>query len=83
MEVVLKKMGNSTAVIIPPPVLKTLGLAVGHALTMDTTKDGRIVLTPKPKYTLEEMIAQCDLSAPPPADMADWDAMKPEGGEVW
>lgn len=83
MEVVLKKMGNSTALIVPPTVLRDLGLAVGHALTLETTADRRIVLTPKRKYTLAELIAQCDLSAPPPADMADWDRMTPQGGEAW
>ena len=83
MEVVLKKMGNSTALILPPAVLRNLKLAAGHALTLETTSDRRIVLTPKRQYTLADMIAQCDLSAPPPADMADWDRMKPEGGEAW
>ena len=28
MEVALKKMGNSTAVVIPPPVLRDLGMGV-------------------------------------------------------
>lgn len=83
MEVVLKKMGNSTALIVPPAVLRDLGLAIGHTLTLETTADRRIVLTPKRKYTLAEMIAQCDPSAPPPADMAAWDDLKPEGGEAW
>ena len=45
MEVVLKKMGNSTALVMPPPVLKDLGIGVGQHLTMDTTADGKIVLT--------------------------------------
>ncbi|HEY1395891.1 hypothetical protein [Roseateles sp.] len=45
--------------------------------------ENHIALAPKRNYTLAEMIAQCDLSAPPPADMADWDEMKPVGGEVW
>ncbi|WP_377159887.1 AbrB/MazE/SpoVT family DNA-binding domain-containing protein [Roseateles sp. UC29_93] len=47
MEVVLKKMGNSTALILPPTVLRNLGLTAGHALTLETTSDRRIVLTPK------------------------------------
>lgn len=37
----------------------------------------------KRKYTLAEMIAQCDLSAPSPADIVEWDEMKPVGNEVW
>lgn len=82
MEVVLKKMGNSTALIVPPPVLRDLGMRVGQHLTLDTTSDGKIVLTPKRKYVLSELIAQCDLSAPPPADMAIWDEAGPVGQEV-
>jgi antitoxin ChpS len=82
VEIVLKKMGNSTALVMPPPVLKDLGIGVGHRLTLNTTPDGKIVLTPKRKYVLAEMIAQCDLKAPMPADLALWDVAKPVGQEV-
>ncbi len=82
MEVVLKKMGNSTALVMPPPVLKDLGIGVGQHLSLVTTPDGRIVLTPKRKFVLADMIAQCDLKAAPPADLALWDTAKPVGGEV-
>lgn len=82
MQVTLKKMGNSTAVIIPPPVLKDLGVGAGQHLTLDMTTDGKIVLTPKRKYVLDDLIAQCDLTAPPPSDLATWDAAKPVGGEL-
>lgn len=82
MEVALKKMGNSTAVVIPPPVLRDLGIGAGQPLTLDTTADGRIVLTPKRKYVLAELIAQCDRKAPPPADLALWDVARPVGEEV-
>lgn len=82
MEVVLKRMGNSTALVMPPPVLKELGIAVGQHLTLDTTADGKIVLTPKRKYILADMIAQCDLKAAPPADLALWNGARPVGQEV-
>jgi antitoxin ChpS len=82
VEVALKKMGNSTAVVIPPPVLKALGIGAGQRLTLDTTADGKIVLTPKRKYVLADMIAQCDLKAPRPSDLALWDVARPVGGEV-
>jgi antitoxin ChpS len=77
MEVALKKMGNSTAVVIPPPVLKDLGPGIGQRLKLDTTPDGRIVLTPKRKYVLADMIAQCDLKAPPPPDLELRDQARP------
>lgn len=82
MEVVLKKMGNSTALVMPPPVLKDLGMRVGQHLTLDTTADGKIILSPKRKYVLSELIGQCDLKAPPPADLALWDVARPVGQEV-
>ncbi len=83
MEVILKKMGNSTALVMPPPVLRDLGIGVGQHLSLDTTSDGKIVLTPKRKYVLSELIAQCDLKARPPADLALWDTAAPVGQEVW
>lgn len=82
MEVVLKKMGNSTAVVMPPPVLRDLGIGVGQHMTLDMTADGKIVLTPKRKYVLAELIAQCDLKVPPPADLGLWDVARPVGLEV-
>jgi antitoxin ChpS len=64
-------MGNSPAFILPPTVLRNLALAAGDALTSQR------------QYTLVDIIARCDLSAPPPTDIADWDGMKPAGDEVW
>jgi antitoxin ChpS len=81
MEVVLKRMGNSTALVIPPPVLKDLGIGVGQHMTLDTA-GGKIVLTPKRKYVLADLVAQCDRKAPPPADLVLWDVARPAGGEV-
>ena len=36
MEVVLRKYGNSTVAVLPPAVLKDLGLSAGQAMTLDT-----------------------------------------------
>jgi len=83
VEIVLKKMGNSTALIVPPPVLKDLGIGVGQHLTLSTNAHGQIVLTPKRRHTLADMIAQCDLTAPPPADLTLWDVARPAGNEVF
>lgn len=83
MEVVLKKYGNSTVAVMPPPVLKDLGIKAGQSMTLETTADGKIILSPKRRYTLAELIAQCDVQAAPPADLALWDAARPAGNEVW
>ena len=83
MEVVLRKYGNSTVAVLPPAVLKDLGLSAGQAMTLNTTDQGEIVLARKSKYMLADLIAQCDRKAPPPADLALWDAARPAGQEVW
>jgi antitoxin ChpS len=83
MEVILRKYGNSTVAVLPPAVLKDLGLSAGQAMSLDTTNQGQIVLSRKRKFTLADMIAQCDPNAPPPADLALWEGAKPVGQEVW
>jgi antitoxin ChpS len=83
MEVILKKMGNSTALVLPPPVLRDLGIAVGQKMTLITTANGQITLSPKRQDVLAEMIARCNLKAPPPANMAPWDSARPVGQEVF
>lgn len=83
MEVVLKKYGNSTVAVMPPLVLRDLGITAGQAMTLDTTADGKIVLSPKRRFRLADLIAQCDTKAAPPADMALWDVARPIGQEAW
>ncbi|MDP3857635.1 MAG: AbrB/MazE/SpoVT family DNA-binding domain-containing protein [Stagnimonas sp.] len=83
MEVVLRKYGNSTVAVLPPAVLKNLGISAGQSMTLETSSDGKIVLAPKRKYTLASMLAECNPKAPAPVDLALWDAARPAGQEVW
>ena len=83
MEIVLRKYGNSTVLALPPAVLKDLGLKAGQSMTLDSTPDGRITLMPKRRYTLADLIAQCDLKTATPADLALWDNARPVGQETW
>jgi len=83
MEVVLRKYGNSTVLALPPAVLKDLGLKAGQSMTLESTPNGRITLAPKRRYTRAELLAQCDLKAPPPAGLALWDNARPVGQEAW
>ena len=83
MEIVLRKYGNSTVAVLPPAVLKDLGLSAGQCMTLDTTDEGQIVLARKRKYVLADLIAQCNPKAPPPADLGLWESAKPVGQEVW
>ena len=83
MEVVLRKYGNSTVAVLPPAVLKGLGLSAGQAMTLETTAQGEIVLARACKFVLADLIAQCDRTAPPPADLGLWDVARPVGQEAW
>jgi antitoxin ChpS len=82
MEVVLKKMGNTTALVMSPCILKALRIGAGQCFTLDITSDGKIVLTPKRKFVLADMIAMCDMNALPPADLGPWDESVGTGKEV-
>ena len=83
MELTLRKYGNSTVAVFPPTVLRDLGIKAGQSMTLNTTVDGKIVLSPKRKFSLADLLAQCDPRAPPPADLALWDAARPVGKEAW
>jgi antitoxin ChpS len=82
MEVTLRKYGNSTVAVLPPNVVRDLRLSVGQQMTL-STQGGQILLAPKRTYRLSDMLAQCDLSAPPPRDLKAWDDSAPVGQEVW
>lgn len=45
MQTALRKMGNSTGMIVPRAILGEIGLSVGAALDL-TVEDGRVVATP-------------------------------------
>lgn len=84
MQIKIQQWGNSAAIRLPAAVLKQMRLGVGSTLSLDTTGETLVLkpVRPKPKYTLEELMAQCDLNAPEPEDMAEWNAMRPVGREV-
>jgi antitoxin ChpS len=52
-------------------------------MIQETTSDGKIVLSAKKRYSLSELLSQCDLKANPPKDLELWDNCKPIGQEVW
>ena len=82
MEVQLEQVGNHTVLVLPPDVLRALRLRAGQHLTLDVTTHGEVSLTPKRRYVLADMIAQCDRSASPPKDLALWAGLRPIGREV-
>lgn len=83
MELSVQKWGNSAAVRLPTELLGLLNVKPGDKLCVKVQPDGVLLKAARPAYSLAELVAQCDPSAPEPADMADWLNMKPVGREAW
>lgn len=85
MELVIRKIGNSTGLTLPAALLRDLGLSVGQVMSLDKTEDGALMLRVKStrkKYTAKELNALCDFNAPMPEDLVAWDNVKPIGNET-
>jgi antitoxin ChpS len=79
----LRNVGGSVIMTIPKPVLEELGLNANTKLDV-RAENGRIVAAPqaRPKYTLDELIAQCDLNAPWSEQEREWMDAPSVGREI-
>lgn len=61
----LRQVGGSTVVAIPPALLKQLNLTADARVTVNVEKD-QLVIRPeaRPRYSLSQLMGQCDLTAP-------------------
>lgn len=82
MELRIQKWGNSAAVRLPAVLLEQINAGVGGTLDAEVRSDG-VLLTPARKYSLDELIAQCDANAAFPADLDAWEKTTPMGREIW
>ena len=79
----LRKVGGSVMLVVPPAFLDqlqlnadvTVGLAVDH---------GCLVVNPNPgpRYTLDELLAQCDADAAMSEEDQTWIDGRPSGSEL-
>lgn len=83
MELSVQKWGNSAAVRLPTELLGMLKVTLGDKLSVNVRPDGVLLKAARPSYSLADLVAQCDLSAPEPADLAAWSRVKPVGREAW
>ena len=79
----LRKVGGSVMLAVPPALLEVLHLAAGATVGL-TVNHGCLVInpSPRPRYTLDELLAQCDVSAEVSAEDRDWLDARPVGGEL-
>ena len=79
----LRKVGGSVMLALPPAFLDQLDLKVGAKVGIVVTEAGLLVhVKPKPRYTLAELLAEHDSSAPRTAEEQAWMDMPPVGREL-
>ena len=83
MELSIQKWGNSAAVRLPTELLAMLKVSLGDKLSVNVLPEGVLLKAARPSYSLAELVAQCDTTAPEPADMEAWNNAKPVGREAW
>jgi len=79
----LRQVGGSVMLAIPPAILNMLDLTVGAQVGI-RINDGFLVVEPKlnPRYSLDELLAKCDISAHMTEEDREWFEAKPSGKEL-
>ena len=79
----LRKVGGSVMLAVPPALLDILNLQAGATVGIAVER-GRIVVEPqrRRRYTLKELLAQCNPKARRSKREREWIESKPVGGEL-
>lgn len=79
----LRKVGGSIMMAVPPAILDMLHMRAGTTVSVDVDH-GRLVVEPqlRPRYTLDELLAQCNAPAPMSAEDHAWLDSGPVGSEL-
>jgi len=79
---VLRKVGGSVMMAVPPSILDLLDVQAGSTVGM--TLDGNRLIVeaqPRRRYTLAELLAASDYSQPQPPEEREWVDAPPVGRE--
>ena len=79
----LRKVGGSVMLAVPPALLDVLQLQAGARVGI-AIESGRLIVEPRqrPRYTLQELLAQCHPKAARTREDRDWLDNKPVGREL-
>lgn len=79
----LREVGGSVVLAMPPAILEMLQMESGSSVSM-TVESGRLVIEPggRKKYSLQELLSQCDASASLSGEDSAWTASPARGGEL-
>ena len=69
----LRTVGGSVVMAIPKRILELVQLHAGSRVNIDV-QQGRLIIIPEraKRYTLSQLLAQCDPSLPLSAEEAEW-----------
>ena len=79
----LRKVGGSVMLAVPPALLDILRLRPGARVGIAIER-GRLVVAPqeRPRYTLDELLAKCDLKTARGKEEREWLYAAPVGREL-
>ena len=79
----LRRVGGSVMLAVPPALLDLLKLGAGARVDIGV-ENGRLIIAPRirPSYSLEELLAQCDETAPADSEDRAWLDAGPVGNEL-
>jgi antitoxin ChpS len=79
----LRKVGGSIMLAVPPAILDLLHLHAGATVGL-SVDHGCLVVEPmkRTRYTLDELLAQCDGSSEISTEERAWQESKPVGREL-
>lgn len=79
----LRRVGGSVMLAVPPALLDLLALGVGAKVDIDV-QNGQLIIQPRtrPRYSLDELLAQCEEAGSPSAEDHAWMDAKPVGKEL-
>ena len=83
MRITIGRWGNSAGMVIPNIVMKELNLQPGQSVEAQVSNN-QLILTPiSRRYSLDELLAQCDMNAAELSEQDVWGKSTPAGDEIW
>ncbi|WP_029011181.1 AbrB/MazE/SpoVT family DNA-binding domain-containing protein [Azospirillum halopraeferens] len=79
----LRRVGGSIMLAVPPALLDLLHLEAGARVGLNVD-NGRLIVEPRPRprYTLDELLARCDAGAALSPEDREWIDAPPSGNEL-
>lgn len=79
----LRKVGGSIMLAVPPALLDLLHLRAGATVGIGVEGNRLIIeANPRPRYRLDDLLDQCDMTVDMSAEDRQWLDAKPVGNEL-